>query len=120
MKRHAKLLALVLALAMALALAACGGNSSGGNSSGGNSSSGNGSGENSGVSTEDMVYAVEAGSAGEAAALENGWEVNSVDSQARALMEVEAGTSDAAVIDLLMASAMVGEGPAIRQPDLYR
>ena len=58
MKRHAKLLALVLALAMALALVACGGNSS----------SGNGSGGNSGSSTEDMVYAVEAGSAGEAAA----------------------------------------------------
>lgn len=111
MKRHAKLLALVLALAMALALAACGGNSSGENSS-----SGNGSGGNSGGSTEDMVYAVEAGSAGEAAALENGWEVNSVDSQARALMEVEAGTSDAAVIDLLMASAMVGEGTSY--PDL--
>lgn len=30
--------------------------------------------------------------------------------QADALMEVAAGTSDAAVIDLLMATAMIGEG----------
>ena len=42
-----------------------------------------------------------------------------MDSQARALMEVEAGTSDAAVIDLLMASAMVG-GDQLSGPDLYR
>ena len=56
------------------------------------------------------VYAVEAGSAGEAVAQENGWEINSVASQASALMEVAAGTSDAAIIDLLMAGAMIGEG----------
>ncbi len=57
-----------------------------------------------------MVYAVEAGSAGEAAANENAWAVNVVQSQADALMEVAAGTSDAAIIDLLMAGAMIGEG----------
>lgn len=57
-----------------------------------------------------MVYAVEAGSAGEAAAQENGFEYNSVGSQADALMEVASGTSDAAIIDLLMAGAMIGEG----------
>ena len=61
-------------------------------------------------STGDMVYAVEAGSAGEAAAQENGFSYNSVTSQADALMEVASGTSDAAIIDLLMAGAMIGEG----------
>lgn len=57
-----------------------------------------------------LVYAVEAGSAGEAAAGENGFQTNVVASQADALMEVAAGTSDAAIIDLLMAGAMIGEG----------
>lgn len=57
-----------------------------------------------------MVYAVEAGSAGEAVAQEKGFEYNSVASQADALMEVASGTSDAAIIDLLMAGAMIGEG----------
>ncbi len=57
-----------------------------------------------------LVYAVEAGSAGEAAAEENGYLTNVVASQADALMEVAAGTSDAAIIDLLMAGAMIGEG----------
>lgn len=59
---------------------------------------------------EEKVYAVEAGSAGEAAAKENKWKMNSVSSQADALMEVKSGTSDAAIIDLLMAGAMIGEG----------
>ena len=63
-----------------------------------------------------MVYAVEAGSAGEAVAKENGWEINSVDTQSKALMEVAAGTSDAAIIDLLMAGAMIGEGTSY--PDM--
>lgn len=58
----------------------------------------------------DMVYAVEAGSAGEAAAEEKGFQYNPVASQADALMEVASGTSDAAIIDLLMAGAMIGEG----------
>ena len=64
----------------------------------------------------DMIYAVETGSAGEAAAQEKGWEINSVAAQADALMEVEAGTSDAAIVDLLMATAMTGEGTSY--PDL--
>lgn len=59
---------------------------------------------------EDLVYAVEAGSAGEEAAEDNGFQFNSVASQADALMEVASGTSDAAIIDLLMAGAMIGEG----------
>lgn len=57
----------------------------------------------------DLVYAVEAGSAGEAAAQDNGFQTNVVASQADALMEVASGTSDAAIIDLLMAGAMIGE-----------
>ena len=63
-----------------------------------------------------LVYAVEAGSAGEAAAEENGFQTNVVASQADALMEVAAGTSDAAIIDLLMAGAMIGEGTSY--PDM--
>lgn len=58
----------------------------------------------------DLIYAVEAGSAGEAAAQDNGLQTNVVASQADALMEVAAGTSDGAIIDLLMAGAMIGEG----------
>ena len=57
-----------------------------------------------------LVFAVEAGSAGEAVVTELGYQVNAVQNQAAALMEVKAGTSDAAVIDALMAAAMVGEG----------
>ena len=82
-----KIICIALALILTLSLCACGAKS-----------------------PDKMVYAVEAGSAGEAIALEKGWEINSVESQAAALMEVEAGTSDAAVIDSLMAAAMVGEG----------
>ena len=64
----------------------------------------------------DIVYAVEAGSAGEAAAKEKGYKYNSVASQADALMEVASGTSVAAIIDLLMAGAMIGEGTSY--PDM--
>ncbi len=63
-----------------------------------------------------MVYAVEAGSAGEDAANEKGYQTNVVASQADALMEVASGASDAAIIDLLMAGAMIGEGTSY--PDL--
>lgn len=56
------------------------------------------------------VYAVEAGSAGEKVAKEKKWKTNSVAAQADALMEVKSGTSDVAIIDLLMAGAMIGEG----------
>ncbi len=57
-----------------------------------------------------LTFAVEAGSSGESVATEMGFQVNAVQNQAAALMEVAAGTSDAAVIDALMALAMVGEG----------
>ena len=83
-----KLMAMLLASAMVLSLAACGSKEEG--------------------ETPSMTYAVEAGSAGEAAAAEKGFTYNSV--------EVAAGTSDAAIIDLLMAGAMIGEGTSY--PDL--
>ena len=57
-----------------------------------------------------LTFAVEAGSAGEAVVTEKGWATTPVKAQSDALMEVAAGTSDAAVIDSLMAAAMVGEG----------
>ncbi len=58
----------------------------------------------------DLSFAVESGSAGEDAAIENGWNYTALTSQADTLMEINAGTSDASVIDLLMAGAMIGEG----------
>lgn len=76
-----KKLALALVMVMGLTMAGCGDRAASGEAKG-------------------MVYAVEAGSAGEAAAQEKGYSVNSVASQADALMEVASGTSDAAVIDL--------------------
>lgn len=69
-----------------------------------------------GNNSNSMVYAVEAGSAGEEIATTNKYSTNSVSSQADALMEVASGTSDAAIIDLLMAGAMIGEGTSY--PDL--
>lgn len=61
-------------------------------------------------SLKDLNFAVEAGSAGEAVATEKGFNATPVKAQSDALMEVAAGTSDAAIIDSLMAAAMVGEG----------
>ena len=61
-------------------------------------------------SLKELTFAVEAGSAGEAQVTELGAEFTPVTTQANALMEVAAGSSDAAVIDSLMAAAMVGEG----------
>ena len=61
-------------------------------------------------SVKDLNFAVEVGSAGAAEAQNNGLNFTEVTSQANALMEVAAGTSDAAIIDSLMAAAMVGEG----------
>ena len=63
-----------------------------------------------------LNFAVEAGAAGEAAAQEAGLTHVSVSDQATALMEVSSGTSDACIVDLLMAGAMIGEGTSY--PDL--
>ena len=61
-------------------------------------------------SLEGLSFAVEAGSAGEKEVTALGLACTPVKAQSDALMEVAAGTSDAAVIDSLMAAAMVGEG----------
>ena len=59
---------------------------------------------------KNFKFAVEGGSAGEEVAKEKGYNITSVQTQADALLEVSSGTSNAAIIDLLMASAMIGEG----------
>ena len=100
-----KFLAMMLALVMALSLVACG-----------NQTVPDADTDDNSDTPAEVTYAVEAGSAGEEVATEKGWKINSVGSQADALMEVDAGTSDAAIIDLLMAGAMVGEGTSY--PDL--
>lgn len=100
-----KNLALFLACAMSVALVGCGNS----NQAAGTEAVA----ETTAAVTDEgssLVYAVEAGSAGEAVAKEKGYQVNAVASQADALMEVASGTSDAAIIDLLMAGAMIGEG----------
>ena len=62
------------------------------------------------TSLSGLSIAVESGSAGEDAAVALGATPVAVEKQSDTLMEVAAGTSDAAVIDLLMAGAMIGEG----------
>lgn len=60
---------------------------------------------------KELSFAVENGSAGaEALDAEGITGYTVVDTQAKALMEVASGSSDACVIDLLMAGAMIGEG----------
>ncbi len=61
-------------------------------------------------SLKDLTFAVESGSAGAEQAAANDLNYTEVQNQAGALMEVAAGTSDAAIIDSLMAAAMIGEG----------
>lgn len=61
-------------------------------------------------SLKDLNFAVEAGSAGEEEAVNNELNYTGVQNQAAALMEIASGTADAAIIDSLMAAAMVGEG----------
>ena len=61
-------------------------------------------------SLKDLTFAVESGSAGAEQASANNLNYTEVQNQAAALMEVAAGTSDAAIIDSLMAAAMIGEG----------
>ncbi len=57
-----------------------------------------------------LAFAVEGGSSGMEAAQENGYSFIEVETQAAAVMEVAAGTSQACIIDSLMAAAMVGPG----------
>lgn len=58
----------------------------------------------------DLAFAAEAGSAGEEQLELLELSLTPVKTQADAVMEVASGTSDAAVIDSLMAGAMIGEG----------
>ena len=62
-----------------------------------------------------LNFAVESGSAGQEQADAYGFTYIEVKDQATALMEVAAGTADAAIIDSLMAAAMVGEGTGYDQ-----
>lgn len=102
MKKFKQLLCLALALTISASLlAACGQKDNGGSKD---------------SNEKVLTYAVEGGSAGEEIALEKGWKVTTLEDQAAALMEVASGTSDAAIIDLLMAGAMIGEGTSY--PDL--
>ena len=62
------------------------------------------------ASMSDLNFAVESGSAGQAEAEANGFTYTEVVDQATAVLEVSSGTADAAIIDSLMAGAMVGAG----------
>ena len=70
--------------------------------------------------TEDSVknlnFAVEDGGAAQKLVAGKKWKYTAVADQAQTLMEVKSGTSDATVIDWLMAGAMIGEGTSY--PDL--
>lgn len=59
---------------------------------------------------KELTFAVEHGSAGDEQAKANGLKTVEVQDQATALMEVASGTADGAIIDSLMAAAMVGKG----------
>ena len=97
-----KLMAMLLALVMVMSLAACGEQKT-------NDNQGDTASDDANTPAE-ITYAVEAGSAGEEVAQANGFKTVSVGSQANALMEVDAGTADAAVLDLTLANAMIGAG----------
>ena len=61
-------------------------------------------------SIKNLNFAVEHGSAGDEQATAHGFKTVKVQDQASALMEVASGSAEAAIIDSLMAAAMVGEG----------
>lgn len=67
------------------------------------------------ASMADLTFAVESGSAGKEQAEANGFTYTEVVDQATAVMEVASGTADAAIIDSLMAGAMVGESTSYDQ-----
>lgn len=57
-----------------------------------------------------LKFAVEAGSAGENAAVDNEFEYVGVNAQTDALLELKSGKVDGCIIDATMAAAMTGEG----------
>ncbi|MDD6276455.1 MAG: transporter substrate-binding domain-containing protein [Clostridia bacterium] len=66
---------------------------------------------------KNLTFAVEAGSAGEAAAKEAGLNVTAVKTQSAALLEVKSGSCDGCIIDKTMADATVGEGTSYSNLD---
>ncbi len=64
--------------------------------------------------SSDQIIVAEKGSAGETVAQENAdfadFTYTAVDTQAKALMEVKAGTADAAIVDYVMSIGSIGEG----------
>lgn len=64
---------------------------------------------------KELSFAVESGSAGQEQAEAHSFKFTEVKDQATALMEVASGTNDAAIIDSLMAAAMIGEGTGYEQ-----
>jgi len=62
------------------------------------------------ASLAELNFAVENGSAGAECAEALGLNINAVDTQSTALMEVASGSADACIIDITMANAMTGEG----------
>ena len=102
MKKFKQLLCLALALTISASLlAACGQKDNGGSKD---------------SDEKVLTYAVEGGSAGEEIALEKGWKITTLEDQAAALMEVASGTSDAAIIDLLMAGGSQWCTPLSAEP----
>lgn len=65
-------------------------------------------------SLKKLNFVCEAGSAGEEVLKEKEYNYTPVKAQSDTLMEVSSGTADAAVIDSLMAAAMVGEGTSYK------
>ena len=61
-------------------------------------------------SVQDLAFAVESGSAAKEQADAHNFTYTEVEDQATTLMEVNSGTSDASIIDYLMAKAMIGPG----------
>ena len=61
-------------------------------------------------SLADAAFAVESGSAGQEQAQAHGYAFTEVADQAAALQKVSSGEADAAIVDFLMAMAMIGEG----------
>ena len=61
-------------------------------------------------SLKNLNFAVEDGGAAQKLVAAKKWNYTPVTDQAQTLMEVKSGTSDATVIDWLMAGAMIGEG----------
>lgn len=59
---------------------------------------------------KELKFAVESGSAAEAAAEDMGLNIVAVKAQSDALMEVQSGSTDACIIDATMAESMTGEG----------